>query len=94
MNSPTPSANETYFWTVVKQTYPDLWDGLQRVKVYRNNDLHLELTTVVEAELKRYVENDLESRRLAQVPEVWFVFQQSVLDGLLLGVQCELNRYS
>ena len=83
-----------YFWTVVKQTYPDLWDGLQRVKVYRNNDLHLELTSMVEAELKRYVDNDLEGRRLAQVPEVYFVFQQSVLDGLLLGVQCELNRYS
>lgn len=83
-----------YYWTVVKQTYPDLWDGLQRVRIYRNNDLHLELTTMVEAELKRYIDNDLEGRRLAQVPEVYFVFQQSVLDGLLLGVQCELNRYS
>jgi hypothetical protein len=83
-----------YFWTVVQQTYPDLWDGLQRVKVYRNNDMHLELTTRVEAELKRYVDNDLEGRRLAQVPEVYFVFQQSVLNGLLLGIQCELNRYS
>lgn len=83
-----------YFWTVVKNTYPDLWDGLQRVKVYRNNDLHLELTNLVEVELKRYIDNDLEGRRLAQVAEVYFVFQQSVLDGLLLGVRCELNRYS
>lgn len=83
-----------YFWNEVKQAYPDLWDGLQRVKVYRNNSLHLELTPTVEDELKRYVDNDLEGRRLAQVPEVYFVFQQSVLDGLLLGVMCELNRYS
>jgi hypothetical protein len=83
-----------YYWTIVKSAYPDLWDGLQRIKVYRNNDLHLELTTTAEAELKRYVDNDLEGRRLAQVSEVFFVFQQSVLDGLLLGVQCELNRYS
>jgi hypothetical protein len=88
------AGKKDYFWTTVKQSYPDLWDSLQRVKVYRNNDLHLELTPTVEAELKRYVDLDLEGRRVAQVTEVWFVFQQSVLDGLLLGVQCELNRYS
>ena len=85
---------KSYFWTTIKQSYPDLWDALQRVKVYRNNDLHLELTSGVEAELKRYIDDDLEGRRLMQVPEVYFVLQQSVLDGLLLGVQCELNRYS
>ena len=85
---------QDYFWTTIKQGYPDLWDGLQRIKVYRNNDLHLELKAKVEAELKRYIETDLEGQRPAQIPEVWFVLQQSVLDGLLLGVQCELNRYS
>jgi hypothetical protein len=83
-----------YFWKTFKVSYPDLWDALQRVKVYRNNDLHLQLTAIVEAELKRYLENDLEGQRVSQVPEVWFALQQSVLDGLLLGVQCELNRYS
>ena len=86
--------NQKYFWTEIKVAYPDLWDALQRVKIYRNNDLHLELMPTVEAELKRFIEIDLEGRRIAQVPDVWFVLQQSVLDGLLLGVQCELNRYS
>ena len=86
--------NQKYFWTEIKVAYPDLWDALQRVKIYRNNDLHLELMPTVEAELKRFNEIDLEGRRIAQVPDVWFVLQQSVLDGLLLGVQCELNRYS
>lgn len=83
-----------YFWTTLKQNYPDLWDAFQRVKIYRHNDLHLELNATAAAELKRYVEIDLEGRRVSQVPEVWFVFQQSVLDGLLVGVQCELNRLS
>lgn len=83
-----------YFWTTVKQAYPDLWDGLLRVKVYRNNDLHLDLSSSAEVELRRYLDHDLEGRRQVQVDEVYFVFQQSVLDGLLLGVQCELNRYS
>jgi len=54
----------------------------------------LELNASATAELKRYVELDLEGRRTSQIPEVWFVFQQSVLDGLLVGVQCELNRLS
>jgi hypothetical protein len=83
-----------YFWTTIKKGYPDLWEGLQRIKTYRHNDLHLDLTTTAAAELKRYVDGDLEGRRVAQVQDVWFVFQQSVLDGLLLGVQCELGRYS
>lgn len=83
-----------YFWTVIKQNYPDLWDALQRIKIYRHNDLHLELNAPAAAELKRYVELDLEGRRMGQVDDVWFVIQQSVLDALLIGVQCELNRYS
>lgn len=83
-----------YFWKTFKTTYPDMWDALQRIKVYRNNDLHLELNTTVEAELRRYLDEDLEGRRMAQVQEVWFVLQQCVLDNLFLAVQCELNRYS
>jgi hypothetical protein len=83
-----------YYWTIAKSNYPDLWDALQRIKTYRHNDLHLELTARAEAELQRFLKLDLEGRRVSQVPDVWFIFQQSVLDGLLLGVQCELNRYS
>lgn len=83
-----------YYWTTIKSTYPDYWDALQRVKSYRNNDLHLELTQSAEIELRRFLDQDLEGKRVAQVPDVWFILQQSVLDGLLLGVQCELNRYS
>ena len=85
-------ASADYFWTVVKSNYPDIWDALQRIKTYRHNDLHLELNSKASAELARFLELDLERRRLSQVPEVWFILQQSVLDGLLVGIQCELNR--
>lgn len=83
-----------YFWTNIKQTYPDLWDALQRIKIYRHNDLHLELNSTAAAELRRYIETDLEGQRTSQVEGVWFIFQQCVLDNLLLGIQCEINRYS
>jgi hypothetical protein len=83
-----------YFWTTVKQNYPDLWDALQRVKTYRHNDLHLELNPTANGEFRRYLEMDLEGRRVSQVPDVWFVLQQSTLDALMVGIQCELNRCS
>ncbi|MFM0598272.1 hypothetical protein [Paraburkholderia dilworthii] len=83
-----------YFWTTVKTTYPDLWQALQRIKVYRNNDLHLELNATVEAELERYLDLDLEGKAVSQLTEPWFALQQAVLDGMMLGVQYELARHS
>jgi hypothetical protein len=83
-----------YFWKTMKTTYPDLWQALQRIKVYRNNDLHLELSATVEAELKRYLNLDLEGKAISQLNEPWFALQQAVLDGLMLGVQYELARHS
>lgn len=86
--------DKDYFWDTIRNTYPDLWQALQRVKVYRNNDLHLELNPMVEAELKRYLDIDLEGRGISQVDEPWFALQQAVLDELMLGIQYELARYS
>ncbi len=83
-----------YFWEDVRTLYPELWDALQRIKVYRNNDLHLELNATVEGELDRYFRKDLEGRRIQQVADCWFLLQQVVLDELMLGIQCEINRYS
>ncbi|HCF7249978.1 TPA: ATP-binding protein [Pseudomonas aeruginosa] len=83
-----------YFWSSIKTTYPDLWHALQRIKVYRNNDLHLELNVTVEAELKRYLDIDLEGRTVSQVREPWFALQQAVLDELMLCIQYELARHS
>lgn len=83
-----------YFWTNIKTTYPDLWQALQRIKVYRNNDLHLELNPTVEAELVRYLAMDLEGRRISQLDEPWFALQQAVLDELMLAIQYELARHS
>ncbi|MCL1621243.1 hypothetical protein [Ralstonia pseudosolanacearum] len=78
----------------MKTTYPDLWQALQRIKVYRNNDLHLELNATVEAELRRYLDLDLEGKAVSQLKEPWFALQQAMLDGMMLGVQYELARHS
>ena len=83
-----------YFWKVVKPAYPELWEALHRIRLYRNNQLHLELLPVVETELKKQLDVDLDGKRLNQVVDVWFVLQQCVLDGLFLGAQCEINLLS
>jgi hypothetical protein len=88
------SGRANYFWADIKNTYPDLWQALQRIKVYRNNDLHLELNPTVEAELARYLAVDLEGRRMSQLEEPWFALQQAVLDEMMLAIQYELARHS
>jgi hypothetical protein len=52
------------------------------------------LSATVEAELKRYLNLDLEGKAISQLNEPWFALQQAVLDGLMLGVQYELARHS
>lgn len=88
------AGNKQYFWDDIKKTYPDLWHALQRIKVYRNNDLHLELIPAVEAELNRYFELDLEGKKLSQLKDPWFALQQAVLDGMMLSIQYELARHT
>jgi hypothetical protein len=83
-----------YFWTSVKAGYPDLWEALHRIKLYRNNQLHVELSPKNESELHTVLHRDLDGKRISQVDDVWFVLQQCVLDGLFLGLQCEINRLS
>jgi hypothetical protein len=82
-----------YFWNDFKTTCPDLWIGLNRIKSYRHNDFHLELNEFADEYYKDYLKEDLAGKRISQVTDVWFVLQQAVLDNLLLGVQCEFNRF-
>lgn len=84
----------SYFWSSVKANHPDLWRALHRIKIYRHNDLHLELTPSAEASLKAFLEIDFEGRSFSQVKEPWFSLQQAILDDLMLGVQYELARHS
>ncbi|WP_139831325.1 MULTISPECIES: ATP-binding protein [unclassified Pseudomonas] len=86
--------DSNYFWKTIKTTYPDLWSALHRIKVYRNNDLHLVLNTQVETQLKNYLDLDLEGKSISQVREPWFALQQAVLDELMLSIQYELARHS
>lgn len=86
--------NANYFWNDIKSSYPALWDGLHRIKVYRHNRVHLRLNMNTEIALKQFLRRDLENREPTAVEDLWFVLQQCVLDAFLAGLQSEISRLS
>lgn len=84
---------KAYFWNDVHQTYPDYWKAMHRVKLYRNRDLHLELTEQSERGLADMLREDLEGKKMSDVPDVYFLLQQIVLDEVLLSLITESNRH-
>lgn len=81
-----------YYWEDIKMNFPGLWFSLHRIKLYRHNYMHLKLTPKVNSELLEYLNRDLEGKNPSQVPELYFVLQQATLDGLLTGIQIEVNK--
>ncbi|MBI4979687.1 MAG: hypothetical protein HZC28_19570 [Spirochaetes bacterium] len=87
------SSNE-YYWKTIKIKYPGLWFALNRIKIYRHNQMHLELTTRCEQELAQYLDIDLEGQQPGRVNDLYFVLQQCTIDGLLSGIHTEINTIS
>ncbi len=81
-----------FYWKDVKNTYPGLWDALQRIRVYRNDFFHLKLNPNVNSSLLEYLDVDLEGNPPNQANELHFWLQQCVLDGMLIGLQIESQR--
>lgn len=85
-------SNTNYFWEDIKNNYPYLWRALYRIKLYRHAIDHLELTEQARTDLQEIAREDLEGRRTNEVEEVYFLFQQCILDSLLTAIQIESNR--
>lgn len=81
-----------YYWIDIKQTYQGLWYSLERIKIYRHENMHLLLTAQASSELLAYIKQDLEGRNPSAVKDSHFILQQCVLDGLLSGIQIELAK--
>lgn len=82
-----------YFWDL-KATLPALQPALERIKVYRNNAMHLALLPQVQDKLAAFLNEDLDGKRPGEVSDVWFVLQQRVLDALFAAIQVETARLS
>lgn len=86
--------NNNYYWKDVRVNFPHLWPALQRIKVYRHENLHLELNAATESELQKYLNRDFDGKRLSQLQEPYFALQQAVVDELFVAIQLELDRLS
>ena len=82
-----------YFWRDFKSAYPSLQKSLNRIKVYRHNEFHLELNESADTAYRDYLNQDLEGRKLSAIEDRWFTLQQAILDSLWNSIQVELSRY-
>jgi hypothetical protein len=81
-----------YFWDDLKADYPDLWYALLRVKLYRHEAMHLDLTDRTRELLASLKAEDFKGKPEASLPEKDFFLQQKVLDGLFTSTMLELDR--
>lgn len=88
----TSVGKQTYFFDVIKVTYPALFDALHRIRLYRHHNFHVSLRPNVTQELLSYLDRDLDGKVPSSVSNLDFVLQQCVLDELLLGIQIQLSE--
>jgi len=78
----------------ILQTFPELSDALDRIRLYRHSRVHLKLDAPVNAKVLEFRERDLTGLRPTQVQDLWFTLQQRVLDELLNGILIEIDKLS
>ena len=84
--------NKKYFWVEIKTSYPSLVYSLERIKVYRHNEDHIQLNKQANQKLNDYLSEDLEDKSPSQVTDLYYILQQRVLDGILSGINSEINK--
>jgi len=82
-----------YFFNEIKNFYPKLWDGLNRVRSYRNYFMHLSLIDKAEEHLATYLDLDFGGEDPHNLPDGMFRIQSAVLDGLIISIQAEIATY-
>ena len=82
---------DKYFWTVIKSTYPTLFNVLHRIRVYRHSSDHLNLKPDVAQKYKEFWDEDTQG--VAEENEKYFVVQQRLLEGFLTAIQIEMAGF-
>jgi len=78
----------------LKAFHPDLFEALNRIRIYRHLHQHKELVPAVQRQLGEFLEHDLGGRHPNEIPDGWFALQQRCLDGLFNASEYEISRYS
>lgn len=80
------------FFKEFKEDWPDLFNAINRIRVYRDYSLHLDVSEGTKVTYLKYLEVDLGSPDPSALPDGWFALQQAVLDELLYAVQVEAAK--
>lgn len=83
-----------YLGEDIKINYSAMYDILRRIKIYRHDADHLELTKMVNQELSDYLKHDLEGKKPSEVKELYFWLQQKIIDEFLASINTEINNLS
>lgn len=83
-----------YFFGDLKTKYMTLFNSLNRIRVYRNNENHLRLNNKIDRVLQQYLDIDLMGSPISSYSEPWFLMQQVCLDELFVAIQVEINKLS
>ncbi len=83
--------HESYF-SDLKGEYPALIAALERIKVYRSNSMHIMSDPEIDENLSALLRDDLDGRPPSEVPELWFILQQKVLNKLFRAIDVETAR--
>jgi hypothetical protein len=78
-----------FFFNEFKEAFPELFVGIHRIKVYRNNEKHLALNPMVEEALKKFINQDLEGQNPNEIDDLYFALQQCTMEGLLNALVLE-----
>lgn len=84
------SLNEQkYLFSTISDTYPDLFESIYRIKLYRHSSDHLALDKRSLKMYDEYLQKDLETRQIKDVPDAYFILQQCTIDAMLNSIQIE-----
>lgn len=78
----------------VIQAYPELSRAHDRIRMYRNADVHLVRHAHVEEAVQQFLDDDLNGRPLWEVEDAPFILQQRTLDELFAGILAEIDQLS
>lgn len=76
----------------VKDKYPRLWHALNRIRIYRHDASHLELNEGAARERAAFLQEDLGGSDPSNIVHGFARLQIIVIDELLLGILCEIDR--
>lgn len=80
-----------YFWKDIREACPGIWPALHRIKLYRISCDHLKPNPETAEEIERQFHQDIGAPGPNSTDDSFFVLQQCVLDGLMEGIQIDLN---